>query len=157
MHLTMAHLPSPLWVRSGDCCSRCGSLRSRDAVPGQGSSSGSSSGCQEKRACTGEIRLSLLISRARIQLGLFPLGVWSWERAVVRAAPGALAGPQVWGGRGRASAEADAECLNEAAAVPPYPEEFPGVTEGMQRALPLSTAPFQRFPPNPRGFFRGWS
>lgn len=99
-------------------CSGRGSrrLRSRDAVPGQGSSSGSSwlSG-KAGKACTGEMGLAVLISQARIKLWLFWLGVWSWERALGRAALGALAGPQLWGGRGRASTEANAECLNEAA------------------------------------------
>lgn len=63
-------------------------------------------------------------------------------KALVRAAPGVLAEPQLRGGRGRVSTEANAECLNEAAVMPPYPEELFIVAEEMQRALLLSTAPF---------------
>lgn len=40
------------------------------------------------------------------------------------------------------SAEANAECLNEAAVMPPYPEELFSVTEERRRALLLPTAPF---------------
>lgn len=40
------------------------------------------------------------------------------------------------------STEANAECLNEAAVMPPHPEELFSVAEERQRALLLSTAPF---------------
>lgn len=60
----------------------------------------------------------------------------------MRAAPGALAGPQIWGGGSRVSTEANAECLNEAAAMPHHPEELLSLAEEMRRALLLPTAPF---------------
>lgn len=77
-------------------------------------------------------------------------------KALVRAAPGVLAEPQLRGGRGRVSTEANAECLNEAAVMPPYPEELFSVAEEMQRALLLSTAPFSTSLPIHEGFSMGW-
>lgn len=95
-------------------------MRSRDADPGQDSFSGSSSGCQDKQPCAGEIRLSILICR---QAEMIAAEALELGKAVLRAPPGVLAGSQVQAGRGRVSTEANAECLNEAAVLPHYPEE----------------------------------
>lgn len=141
-------------------CSGCGSrrLRSRDAVPGQGSSSGSSSGCQEKQ-------------EKRVQ-GKWDLPFWSHKRAsnCDYSGLGSGAGKGLWGEQpwqrwlGLSSGEEGAERAQKQMQsvwmrllwMPRYPEELFSVTEEVQRALLLSTAPFQRFPPNPRGFFHGW-
>lgn len=59
------------------------------------------------------------------------------------------------GGRGRVSAEVNAECLNEAAVMPPRPEEFLSVAGERRRALLLSTAPFSTSFQTHEGFSMG--